>query len=108
MNGPATIVVFAVALVVVFSCSAPAAVLASSEDGEVRVTDRMMREAFDAFCASTEAAGRCGEFEEYRHDIFGAEDFVGVWHIFEEPDLMSPEPSVGCMWLKDRTECHFG
>jgi len=103
--GP-TVAALAVALAVAFSCSPPA-VLASSQDGEIEVTDRMMREAFDSFCASAEAAERCDEFDEYQHDIFGAEDFVGVSHIPKDPDLMNPKPSVGCMWLKDRVECHF-
>lgn len=96
MQWASKLIVLALAAANLTSCSQPT-VLASSEDGQIEVTDRMMREAFDAFCASNEAAGRCGAYEEYQHDIFGAEDFVGVWHLFKDPDVMTPEPSVGCM-----------
>jgi hypothetical protein len=78
----------------------------------------MLRSAFEQFCQSDEAAGRCADYSKYTHndDVFQvADDGVGVWFIYE-PALERPNLQVetealisfGCWWRPDGVECHSG
>jgi len=97
------------------ACAEPV-VLQESVDGRVQVTDRMLRKAFDEFCRSPEAQGRCADYAQYSYggEIYPiGDDGVGLWFIYQ-PALEDPNGqtdkliSIGCWWRPSDVECHSG
>jgi hypothetical protein len=104
------------AILVAFGAAACSGrVLQESADGRVQVTDRKLRMAFDQFCRSSEAEGRCGDYGEYAYDDISqiGVDGVGVWFLYqpalEDPHLRTDRLlSLGCWWRHSGVECHSG
>jgi len=100
-------------LLAVAACVKPT-LLAQSEDGSIRVTDRMARQAFQTFCDSPEAQDRCDRFDQYEiHAGSLTEGIVGAEFILRDrpvhrPGVVPKLQGFGCMWMSDGVECHSG